>query len=114
VTPPEWRAAAPRAYNVAMSDLRVRVSEPTHLCRVQAATRDLCRSIGLKESDVFAAVIAVTELAHRHFIEGARPGDLGLAVVRRRGGSRLEVRTEDGPEGRVAPRLVFAASRGIS
>ena len=70
----------------------VRVVEAPHLCRVQAATRELCRSVGADEGDVFSAVIAVTELAHRLFIEGAREGDVELSIVRRRRELRLEAR----------------------
>jgi hypothetical protein len=70
----------------------VPVVEAPHLCRVQAATRELCRSIGADEGDVFSAVIAVTELAHRLFIEGSRPGAVELAIVRRRNEVRLVAR----------------------
>ncbi|MFI5348915.1 MAG: hypothetical protein ACHQ2Z_05180 [Elusimicrobiota bacterium] len=72
--------------------MSVRVDEPPHLCRVQAATRELCRSIGLDEGNVFSAVIAVTELAHRRFIESARTGVLNLAMVRGRNGLSMEIR----------------------
>ena len=78
--------------------MRVRVAEPPHLCRVQAATRELCRSNGLNEGDVFTAVIAATELAYRRFIERGRSGDLALAIVRRKNGLGLEVRAEKSRE----------------
>ena len=82
--------------------LSVRVAEAPHLCRVQAATRVLCRSVGLSEGDVFSAVIAVTELAHRHFIEGARTGGVDLSIVRRRSGKSLEIRARDSHAGAPA------------
>lgn len=91
----------------------VRVSEPPHLCRVQAATRELCRSVGLDEGDVFTAVIAVSELAHRLFIEGGRAGRIELELVRRRSALLLEARAQDAPPGaasRVA--LSFRAAAG--
>ena len=80
----------------------VRVSEPPHLCRVQAATRELCRSVGLDEGDVFTAVIAVSELAHRLFIEGGRTGRVAVEIVRRRNALILEARAENAPPGAAA------------
>ena len=96
-----------------LHSVRVSVAEPPHLCRVQAATRELCRSIGLGEGDVFAAVIAVTELAHRLFIEGACSGAVELAVVRRRRDLSLEVRAENaGPSAAAPARLTFPSAVG--
>ena len=69
----------------------MRVAEPAHLCKIQTTTRALCRSIGLGEPAVFQTVIAVTELAHRLFIERARSGSVELSAVRRKGGLGLEV-----------------------
>jgi hypothetical protein len=80
----------------------VLVAEAPHLCRVQSATRALCRSAGLNEGDVFSAVIAVTELAHRHFIEGARSGGVELAIVRHRNGLSLDVRAKNAGSGAPA------------
>lgn len=82
------RAPEPRV----LSAVTVRVAEPPHLCRVQAAARELCRSIGLDESDVFEAVIEVSELAHRLFIERGLSGDVALSVVRAKGTLAVEVR----------------------
>ncbi|HXS99714.1 MAG TPA: hypothetical protein VN915_03500 [Elusimicrobiota bacterium] len=90
----------------------VRVSEPAHLCRVQAATRELCRSVGLDEGDVFTAVIAVSELAHRLFIEGARAGRVELELVRRRSALLLEARAENAPPG--APSRIELSFRGAA
>lgn len=91
----------------------VRVCEPPHLCRLQAATRELCRAIGLDEGEVFGAVIAVTELAHRKFIEGSRPGGVELAIVRLRTGLRLEVRAENAGAGApVGAHLTFPPLSG--
>jgi hypothetical protein len=88
---------------------RVRVDEPPHLCRVQSATRELCRMAGLNEGDVFSAVIAVTELAHRHFIEGARSGGVDLAIVRRGNSLSLVVKAIDAASGAPASaRLNFS------
>jgi hypothetical protein len=67
------------------------VSEGTPLSHVQLATRELCRSTGLAEPVVFEAVIAVTELAHRLFVERARNGSLELSAVRRADAVGLEV-----------------------
>lgn len=90
----------------------VRVSEPPHLCRVQAATRELCRSVGLDEGDVFTAVIAVSELAHRLFIEGGRAGRIELELVRRRSALLLEARAENGAPG--SPSRVALSFRGAA
>lgn len=89
----------------------VRVAEPPHLCRVQAATRELCRSIGLDEGDVFSAIIAVTELAHRLFIEGERAGGVTVAIVRRENGLGLEARAESADPGARA-RVSLSFRRG--
>lgn len=80
----------------------VRVAEAPHLCRLQAATREICRAGGQGEAAVFEAVIAVTELAHRLFIEASRAGDVSLEVLRFKHGSALEIRAED--EGAAASR----------
>jgi hypothetical protein len=91
----------------------VRVSEPPHLCRVQAATRELCRSVGLDEGDVFTAVIAVSELAHRLFIETGLAGRIEIELIRRRSALLLEARVENPPPGaasRVA--LSFRGAAG--
>ena len=72
----------------------VAVAMPGHLCRVQAATRELCRSVDLDESSVFQAVIAVSELAHRFFVEGAQCGDVELFAVRRKNGLSLGIRAQ--------------------
>ena len=98
----------------AVQSVIVRVAEPPHLCRVQAATRELCRSSGLDEGDVFSAVIAVTELAHRHFIEGARTGGVELSIIRRRNGRSLEVRTKNaGPDAPASACLNFPSVLGV-
>jgi hypothetical protein len=86
----------------------VRVAEPPHLCRVQAATRALCRLNGLSEGDVFSAVIAATELAYGHLIAGGRAGDVELAIVGRKNALSLEVRAKrSGDGGSAAARLTF-------
>ena len=87
---------------VLVQRVSVHVAEAPHLCRLQAATRELCRSIGLDEGEVFSAVIAVSELAHRKFIEGSRPGGVELWVVRARTGLRLEIRAENAGSGAAA------------
>ena len=74
-----------------VADAAVSVAEPGHLCQVQATTRALCRSVDLDESSVFHAVIAVSELAHRLFIERARCGNIELAAIRRHRRLRLEI-----------------------
>ncbi len=94
---------APSLYNEPMPqttmsipmNVRISISEPAHLCRVQTATRGFCRSIGMDESAVFEAVIAVTELAHRLFIERSRSGDLELVAVPDKRGLGLEIRAEN-------------------
>jgi hypothetical protein len=90
----------------------VRVAEPPHLCRVQAATRELCRSVGLDEGDVFTAVIAVSELAHRLFIEGGRAGLVHVEIVRRRNALLLEARAENALPGE--PARVALSFRGAA
>jgi hypothetical protein len=61
----------------------------------------------VNEGDVFSAVIAVSELAHRLFIEGARAGDVELAIVRRGHVLRLEARA--GRDGSAASSRVSLA-----
>ncbi|MFI5361790.1 MAG: hypothetical protein ACHQ49_07450 [Elusimicrobiota bacterium] len=61
----------------------VPVSGPSDLCRVQATTRELCRAMGMDEPTVFSTVIAVTELAHRLFVEPAREGRILLSAAGR-------------------------------
>lgn len=87
----------------------IHVSEAHHLCGVQMVTRELCRSLGFTEAAVFQAVIAVSELAHRSFVEPSRSGRIELAVVpmgERRG---LEVRTAQAgaPESSAEAMLSF-------
>jgi hypothetical protein len=107
------RAGKGAGADVLVQRVSVRVAEPPHLCRLQAATRELCRSIGLDEGEVFSAVIAVSELAHRKFIEGSRPGAVELAVVRARTGIRLEVRAENAGSGAPAgASLTFPPAAG--
>lgn len=65
---------------------KVRVEAPPHLCRVQSATRELARSAGFSEADVFQAVIDATDAAYRLYLERARGVDLTLSVRRGRGG----------------------------
>lgn len=65
------------------------VAEPPDLCRVQRATRALCRSVGFDESDVYQAVIDVTERAYRLHLERARRVDIELSAHRRRDGLEL-------------------------
>ena len=88
------RARTGKSAGAIINAVSVSVDEPPHLCRVQAATRELCRSIGLDEGDVFSAVIAVTELAHRRFIEASRAGVVNLSVVRGRNGLSMEIRAK--------------------
>ncbi len=73
----------------------ITVADPSHLCRVQTTTRGFCRSLGLDESSVYEAVIAVTELAHRLFIERSRRGSVDLSAVPLAGRLGLEVRVDD-------------------
>lgn len=70
------------------------VTDPAHLCRVQTTTRGFCRALGLDESAVFDAVIAVTELAHRQFIERQLSGSIELSAIRHTGAFGLEVKAE--------------------
>lgn len=81
----------------------IRVAEPAHLPRLQGATRELCRSVGWNESAVFQAVIAVTELAHRLFVERAQGGSIELSAVRRKGGLELEVLIENDGAPELSP-----------
>lgn len=75
----------------------VHVADGAHLCLLQARTRELCRSNGLSEADVFQAAIAASELAHRRFIAGERAGDIDLSVVRRKKGLGVEIRARENP-----------------
>jgi hypothetical protein len=84
----------PDAAEEALS-VSVAVDEPAHLGRVQTTTRGFCRSIGLDESAVFEAVIAVTELAHRRFVERSRRGLVELSAVRLGRRVGLEARADD-------------------
>lgn len=83
--PPEGKGPLARA--------KVSVAEPPHLCRVQSATRELCRSAGFSESAVFQAVIGVTDFAYGQYLENARPVDITLSALRHRDG--LELRAEN-------------------
>lgn len=71
---------------------QIHVSRHADLSKLQMTTRGFCRSIGLDESAVFETVIAVTELAHRLFIEGARGGSIELIASPGKAGVELEVR----------------------
>lgn len=71
---------------------RIRVSRHADLCKLQMTTRGFCRSLGFDESAVFETVIAVTELAHRLFIEGTRGGAIELIASPGKAGIELEVR----------------------
>lgn len=82
------------------------VAEPTHLCGVQKTTRELCRSAGFNESAVFQAVIAVTELAYRLYLERARRVELKLSALRHRNGLELRAENVD-PGGRPPVRVSF-------
>jgi hypothetical protein len=84
----------------------IRVATPLHLCRVQALTREFCRSLGLGEPAVFQAVIAATELAHRLFIEQSRAGRITLSAARRSDGIGLDVRAENAGGRGAAPARV--------
>lgn len=82
----------------------VRVAAPLNLCRVQRTTRAFCRSAGFNESAVFQAVIAVTELAYRLYLERARRVDIKLSALRHKDG--LELRAENiDPAGRRTVRV---------
>lgn len=84
----------------------VRVAEPSHLCGVQRATRELCRAAGFDEPAVFQAVIAVTDFAYRLLLERARRVDLKLSALRHKRG--LELRAEDAdPASRALVRVSF-------
>lgn len=96
--------------HAASADATIRIAVPRHLCTLQTETRNLCRAVGLDEPGVFQAVIAVTELAHRLFVECPRAGDVALYAVRR--GIRLSLSVvAAGVDGRGAPpvrvRLLF-------
>lgn len=82
----------------------VRVAEPLHLCRVQRTTRALCRSAGFNESAVFQAVIAVTELAYRLYLERSRRVDIKLSALRHKDGLELRAENVD-PAGRRTLRI---------
>ena len=93
----------------------IHVTEPYHLCGVQMVTRELCRAIGFGEAGVFQAVIAVSELAHRHLIETARPGKVELSVIRMREGLGLEARvagTDESGEPAEEAMLTFSPGAG--
>jgi hypothetical protein len=108
--------AAAQEFSAGRNFAVVRVAEAANLCRLQAATREMGRSAGLSEARVFEAVIAVTELAHRLFIEASACGDVELAAVRFRGGMGLDVRAasalEGGPRPSVSARLSFPPAAG--
>jgi hypothetical protein len=107
------RAAAPKNVpNPGAGYSVVRVTDAHQLCRLQAETREMGRSIGLSEASVFEAVIAVSELAHRLYSECPRGVDVELAAVRLKGGLGLDVRAECSDDDELRPpvsaRLVFA------
>ena len=92
----------------------IRIPAAQHLTRLQAITREYCRSAGLDEPSVFRAVIEVTELAHRLFTEHAECGSVELSAVRRGKGLALEVlavNTQAGDRPAVRMSLDFARSR---
>jgi len=90
----------------------IRVSQPVHLCRLQAATREFCRTVGLGEPHVFDAVIAVTELAHDRFIARGRRGRVELSAVRGPGGITLEFEARDDGAADDAPTRVRLTPNG--
>ncbi|MCM2304720.1 MAG: hypothetical protein NDJ72_08460 [Elusimicrobia bacterium] len=86
---------------------KVMVAEPPHLCRVQSATRALCRSAGFSESAVFQAVIGVTDFAYGQYLGSDRPVDIDLSALRHPDG--LELRAEiAGPEAPARVSFPFA------
>lgn len=83
---PAMAAAAAAALECLMARmLKIRVEAPPHLCRVQRATRELCRSAGFSEAAVFEAVLEATDSAYRLLLERARAVDLTVSVRRARG-----------------------------
>ena len=70
------------------------ISDLSHLCSAQWASREICRTIGFDEAGVYGAVIAVTEFAHKEFINPVRPGKLHLSAIETNGRLALEARTE--------------------
>jgi hypothetical protein len=82
---------------------KVSIAEPSHLCGVQAKTRELCRAAGFSEPAVFQAVIAVTEFAYGLFLKSSRV-ELKLSAVRR---GRSDELLAENPEGRAMIRVGF-------
>jgi len=82
---------------------KVRVAEPSHLCGVQAKTRELCRAAGFSEPAVFQAVIAVTEFAYALFLKSSSI-ELKLSAVKRRSGAELLAEI---PKGRATMRVDY-------
>lgn len=70
------------------------ISDLSHLCSAQWASREICRALGFDEAGVYGAVIAVTEFAHKELLARARPGKLHLAAIETNGRLALEARTE--------------------
>jgi hypothetical protein len=70
------------------------ISDLSHLCSVQWAAREICRSLGFDESGVYRAVIEVTEFAHKQLLDPVRPGKLHLSAISTKGRLALEARTE--------------------
>ncbi|MDD5305508.1 MAG: hypothetical protein PHS14_20600, partial [Elusimicrobia bacterium] len=91
------RAGKTTAGEETIAKARIRVCAPPHLCRAQRTTRALCRSAGFSESAVFQAVIAVTDLAYRLYLERKRNVELTLSALRHEGGR--ELRAEDSAPG---------------
>lgn len=81
----------------------MRVVKPSHLCGVQAKTREVCRAAGFSESAVFQAVIAVTEFAYGLFLKSHRV-ELTLSAVSRRDGVELLAEI---PKGRATMRVGY-------
>jgi hypothetical protein len=78
------------------------VSDLSHLCSAQWASREICRALGFDEAGVYGAVIAVTEFAHKELIDPARRGKLHLAAIEKNGRLALEARTELEPAAECA------------
>lgn len=79
----------------------VPVTRPIDLCDVQIATRRFCRSMDFDESDVFGAVIGVSELANRMLVETPGNGHVSLRACKVKGVYALEAqvtRAEGSPE----------------
>ncbi len=64
------------------------VDSPAHLCTVQWATREFCRTLGYDEPGIDRAVKLVTELTRTELLPPGRGGKLHLNAVRK--GKRLE------------------------